>query len=241
MGCPHSRCRGALAPWGYGRRHGLPADRRGAGPLAVHRPPLAAPCPRPWSSHPALAARRTRTHPTRRRRVQPAGEHRQLATRRPHRSRRRGLVGTPAAGHHRAREDPHRAPHPRTTSGPARLTPSGARFTARARGRARPAPRHHEHHRVGVHTNYRLVVLTESDWIMVILNAGQHPDRLSCTNSVRRHRSALNSSARRTPASQADLRTRWSCLPWSGWTRGLQSDVLDQLVRCVGPILSRSP
>jgi hypothetical protein len=36
-----------------------------------------------------------------------------------------------------------------------------------------------------VHTNYRLVVLTESDWVMVILNAGQHLDALRRSSFVR--------------------------------------------------------
>jgi hypothetical protein len=104
------------------------------------RPPLAAPRPRQRSSHPALAARRARTHPARRRHVQPAGQHRQPAARRPHRSRRRGLVGAPAAGHRRTPVDPHRTPHRREASRPGKLSPLHGPVHRRARGLARPPP-----------------------------------------------------------------------------------------------------
>ena len=85
-------------------------------------------------------ARRAETHPARRRHVEPAGQHRQPAARRPHRSRRRGLVGAPTAGHRRTAVDPHRPPHRREASRPARLSPFAARSSRRARALARPAP-----------------------------------------------------------------------------------------------------
>ncbi len=46
-------------------------------------------------------------------------------------------------------------------------------------------------------------------------------------------------SNRRPSAFQTDLCSDGTCLRWSNWTNARHSDVLDQLVRLVGPILAR--
>src|SRR5262245_11674643 len=48
-----------------------------------------------------------------------------------------------------------------------------------------------------------------------------------------------NSTSNQLPcALQMELPSDGSCLRWSNWTRALHSDLLDQLVRLVGPILA---